>query len=52
MITFLLGWCALSVLGAVVFVGLLRADRRREAQAMETARTEFQRVPFQTRMMG
>jgi hypothetical protein len=50
MITFLLGWCALSVLGTFVFVGLIRADKRREVQAMENARTQFQRISFQTHL--
>ncbi|WNC11863.1 hypothetical protein [Pseudomonas coleopterorum] len=52
MITFLLGWCALSVLAAIVFVGLIRADKRREVQAMEKARTEYDHVFFQTRLLG
>lgn len=49
MMTLLLGWSALSVLGAAVAVGLIRAGKRREAQAYALARMEIVRTPFQVR---
>ena len=50
MITILLGWCALSVLGTFVFVTLIQADKRREVQTMEIAHARFEHVGFQTNL--
>jgi hypothetical protein len=45
-ITFLLGWCAVSVVGTVIAVGLIRAGKHRQPEADDLPATEA--VPVTT----
>ncbi|MFJ5295794.1 hypothetical protein ACIQAL_04595 [Pseudomonas sp. NPDC088368] len=46
MITFLLGWCAVSVVGTVIAVGLIRAGKKRQPEVDDEPATEA--VPVAT----
>ncbi|WP_110949157.1 hypothetical protein [Pseudomonas bohemica] len=39
-ITFLLGWCALSLVGTLIAVSLIRAGKRRQPEADNIANNE------------
>lgn len=39
-ITFLLGWCAVSVVGTVIAVGLIRAGKKRQPEVDDARATE------------